>query len=160
MCEYCGCRGNEAIAELMDEHYALLDEGHQIRRALAAGDRDGALAHLRRLVAHLDTHVRREEDGIFTALRDADEYVEEVELLEKEHDAFDSAIAGLDPDGPDFEQAVSMLMVELDEHVERENLGVFPASVVTLGAGGWAKVAQARVDHPTFLDQPTRPADT
>ena len=153
MCEYCGCRGNEAIAELMDEHYALLDEAHHVRRSMAAGDREGALEHLRELVRHLDTHVRREEQGIFTALRDADEYVEEVELLEKEHAAFDAAIAELDPAGPDFEQAVSALFVELDEHVERENLGVFPASVVTLGAGGWEKVEQARNDHPTFLDR-------
>jgi iron-sulfur cluster repair protein YtfE (RIC family) len=157
MCEYCGCRGNEAIAELMDEHDALLDEGHLVRRALATGDREGALTHLRRLVAHLDTHVRREEEGIFTALRDADEYVDEVDLLEKEHDAFDTAIAGLDPDAQGFEQAVSALLVELDEHVERENLGIFPASVVTLRADGWERVARARETHPTFLDR--RPAD-
>ncbi|HET6166912.1 MAG TPA: hemerythrin domain-containing protein [Marmoricola sp.] len=153
MCEYCGCRGNDAIAELMDEHHALLDEAHQVRRSMAAGDREGALAHLRLLVRHLDTHVRREEQGIFTALRDADEYVEEVELLEKEHAAFDTAIAELDPAGPDFERAVSTLFVELDEHVERENLGVFPASVVTLGASGWDRVEQARAEHPTFLDR-------
>ena len=28
VCEYCGCRGVEPIAELMDEHYALLDQAH------------------------------------------------------------------------------------------------------------------------------------
>jgi hypothetical protein len=156
MCEYCGCRGNEAIAELMDEHYALLDEGHLVRRAMATGDRAGALIHLRRLVGHLDTHVRREEEGIFTALREADEFVEEVELLEKEHAAFDAAISQLDPEGADFEQAVTVLLVELDEHVERENLGVFPASVVSLGASGWERVDQARRHHPTFLDTPAR----
>jgi iron-sulfur cluster repair protein YtfE (RIC family) len=159
MCEYCGCRGNDAIAELMDEHYALLDEAHQVRRSMVAGDREGALQHLRRLVQHLDTHVRREEQGIFTALRDEGEYVEEVELLEKEHHAFDTAIAELDPASPDFERVVSRLFVDLDDHVERENLGIFPASVVTLGSTGWEKVAQARADHPTFLgEQP--PGDT
>lgn len=156
MCEYCGCRGNDAIAELMDEHNALLDEAHRVRKLMAASDREGALEHLHRLVRHLDTHVHREEEGIFTALRDADEYVEEVELLEKEHAAFDTAIAELDPAGPDFERAVSTLFVELDEHIERENLGVFPASMVTLGAAGWEKVAQARTDHPTFLGPPPR----
>lgn len=151
MCEHCGCRGNDAIAELMDEHEALLDEGHQLRRVLATGDREGALVHLRRLVAHLDTHVRREEDGIFAALRAAEEYVDEVELLEAEHDAFDTAIAELDPSGGDFERAVSVLLAELDEHVGRENLGIFPASVVTLRADGWELVAHARDAHPTFL---------
>jgi hemerythrin-like domain-containing protein len=151
VCEYCGCRGVKPIAELMDEHYALLDDAHLVRKAMAAGDRDGALTHLERLVGHLDTHVRREEDGVFAALRDKDEYVEEVELLEKEHVMLDEGIAALDPAGPDFERAVSLLLVELDEHIERENLGIFPASVVTLGASGWDRVERARVDHPTFL---------
>jgi hemerythrin-like domain-containing protein len=153
MCEYCGCRGVEPIAELMDEHYALLDDAHLIRKAMAAGDRESAYAHLKRMVGHLDTHVRREEMGIFAALRDKGEYVEEVELLEKEHVMLDEGIDALDPAGPDFERAVSLLLLELDEHIERENLGVFPASVVTLGVSGWDKVEQAREAHPTFLGE-------
>jgi len=153
MCEHCGCRGVEPIAELMDEHYALLDEAHQVRAAMGVGDRAGAMTHLRRLVGHLDTHVRREEAGIFTALRDKDEYVEEVAMLEKEHVVLDAGIAALDPAGPDFERAVSVLLQELDEHVERENLGIFPVSVVTLGVNGWETVEAARREYPTFLKQ-------
>ena len=153
MCEYCGCREVEPIAELMDEHYALLDDAHLVRRAMASGDREGALEHLRRLVAHLDTHVRREEVGVFAALRDKGEYVEEVEVLEKEHVMLDEGIAALDPESPEFERAVAILLLELDEHVERENLGIFPASVVTLGAKGWDTVEQARAAYPTFLGE-------
>ncbi len=153
VCEYCGCREVEPIAELMDEHYALLDDAHLVRKAMASGDREGALAHLRRLVARLDTHVKREEVGVFAALRAKGEYVDEVELLEKEHVQLDSGIAALDPEGPDFERAVSVLLLELDEHVERENLGIFPASVVTLGASGWETVERARAEHPTFLGE-------
>ena len=153
MCEYCGCRGVEPIAELMDEHYALLDEAHQVRKAMASGDRETAYAHVRRLVTHLDIHVGREEQGIFTALREQGEFVDEVELLEGEHRAFDAGIAALDPASADFEHAVSVLLVELDDHVERENLGIFPASVVSLGARGWDLVEAARADHPTFLEE-------
>lgn len=151
MCEYCGCREVEPIGELMDEHYALLDDAHRVRRAMAAGDRTGALEHLARLVTHLETHVRREEMGLFTALRDACEFVDEVDALEAEHVAFDRGIAALDPDGPELEGAVATLLRELDEHVERENLGIFPASVVTLGAQGWDLVERARQEYPTFL---------
>jgi hypothetical protein len=43
------------------------------------------------------------------------------------------------------------LLRELDEHIERENLGIFPVSVVTLGAGGWDQVERARQTHSTFL---------
>jgi hemerythrin-like domain-containing protein len=158
MCEHCGCREIEPIAELMDEHYALLDEAHEARRAMSAGDRATALKHLGSLVQHLDRHVRREEDGIFAALRAQDEFLEEVDQLEKEHRSFDEAISDLDPDGPEFERLVSDLLRDLDEHVERENLGIFPVSVVTLGERGWTMVEDARVAHPTFLstnpDQP------
>jgi len=158
MCEYCGCREVEPIAELMDERFALLDDAHLLRRSLASGDREGALGHLHRLVSRLDTHVKREEAGVFAALRDKGEYVEEVELLEKEHVMLDEGIAALDPESPEFERAVSVLLVELDEHVERENLGIFPASVVTLGATGWDTVEQARETYPTFLGEPDAPA--
>lgn len=154
MCEHCGCREVEPIAELMDEHYALLDEAHHVRRAMSAGDRATAIVHLRSLVEHLDGHVRREELGVFAALRAQDEFVEEVEQLEKEHRSFDDAIAALDPEGPEFEHLVSDLLRDLDEHVERENLGIFPVSIVTLGATGWEMVEEARRTHPTFLGRP------
>ena len=45
MCEYCGCRGVPPIAELMDEHAALVDQAHHVRQALGAGDHGrGAVA--------------------------------------------------------------------------------------------------------------------
>jgi len=152
MCEHCGCRGVEPIAELMDEHYALLDEAHQVRAALASGDRRTALDRLRVLVGHLGRHVHREEDGVFAALRDRGEYLDEVEQLEKEHVLLDDGIARLDPDDPLLDRAVEALFRELEEHIERENLGVFPVSVVTLGARGWDTVEQARRTYPTFLE--------
>lgn len=151
MCEHCGCRGVEPIAELMDEHYDLLDDAHGLRRAMAAGDRHVAAEILDRLTKHLDIHVRREEQGIFTALRERDEYVEEVDALEEEHAAFDAVVGALDPDHPDFERVVADLLRDLDEHIERENLGIFPVSVVTLGAEGWQRVEDARKVFPTFL---------
>ena len=151
MCEHCGCRGVPPIAELMDEHLALLDEAHRVRRTLGAGDRAGAFAQLGELVRHLSRHVRREEDGIFAALRADGEYVDEVDQLEGEHRGFDAAIADLDVDAPDLEARVARLLRELDDHVERENLGIFPVSVVTLGATGWELVDRAHTETPTFL---------
>jgi hemerythrin-like domain-containing protein len=148
VCEHCGCREVEPIAELMDEHFALLDDAHLLRGAMSAGDREAALVHLRRLVSRLEAHVRKEEVGIFAALRANGEYVEEVAALEAEHLAFDRGIVSLDPDGSGFETAVSTLLMELDEHIERENLGIFAVSVVTLGAGGWDLVEQAPAGPP------------
>lgn len=62
-----------------------------------------------------------------------------------------SSWATLDVLAPDFDRDVIALLLELERHVERENLGIFPVSVVTLGAAGWELVERARDDIPTFL---------
>ncbi len=151
MCGHCGCQGVDAIGELRDEHVALLDEAHAVRRALAAGDRLAAAEALTGLVAHLSRHVHREERGVFTALREQGDFADEVEALEGEHLALDGAITALDPHGIDFETRVLGLLEELDGHIEREDLGIFPVSVVTLGAAGWQTVERAHAELPTFL---------
>ncbi len=151
MCEHCGCREVEPIAELMDEHLRLMEVAGDVRRSLGAGDRRTAVAHLGVLAGYLDRHVHREEAGIFAALRDEGEFVDEVELLEKEHRTFDEQVAALDPESDGFEADVATLLRELDDHVERENLGIFPVSVVTLGATGWDTVNRAHEQSPTFL---------
>jgi iron-sulfur cluster repair protein YtfE (RIC family) len=125
MCEYCGCRGVTPIAELMDEHTAL--------------------------VAHLDRHVRREERGVFRALRTAGDFVDEIDQLEVEHRDFAALVSGLDTDAVDFEARVTKLLDDLAVHVEREDLGIFPVSVTTLGASGWAMVDEAHTESPSFL---------
>jgi len=140
----------------MDEHTALVDQAHYIRRDLGSGDHAAAMTRLTGLVAHLDRHVRREEAGIFQALRTTGEFIDEIDALEGEHRDFAVAIAALDADAPDFAAQVTRLLDDLDVHVEREDLGNFPASVVTLGATGWAIVDQAHTASPSFLlDQAT-----
>jgi hemerythrin-like domain-containing protein len=151
MCEHCGCRQVPPISELMDEHTALLDEATYVRKALAEGDPLRAMELLRTLVGHLERHVHREEHGVFPALRETGEYVEEVDELEGEHRSFDEMLADLDVRAPDFAHQVTDLLHFLDRHVERENLGVFPVSVVTLGADGWDQVERAHAATPTFL---------
>jgi hemerythrin-like domain-containing protein len=153
MCGHCGCQGVDAIGELRDEHSSLAEQAYGVRRALALGDRPEVASRLAAMVADLTRHVAREERGIFTALREQGDFAAEVEALEGEHLALDGAIAGLDPSGIDFEARVLGLLEELDGHIEREDLGIFPVSVVTLGAEGWATVEDAHRDLPTFLTE-------
>jgi hypothetical protein len=49
---------------------------------------------------------------------------------------------------------------DLDEHVEREDLGIFPVSVVTLGATGWAIVDNAHTRSPSLLLDPATSVPT
>ena len=151
MCEHCGCRGVEPIAELMDEHVALLDEAHRVRRALGDGDPVTATDHLAELAAHLVRHVEREEAGVLAALRADGEFADEVDRLEQEHRGFDAAVAALDATAPDFASRVDALVTDLAGHVDREDLGIFPVSVVTLGASGWEVVERAHAAAPSFL---------
>ena len=155
MCGHCGCQGVAAIGELREEHAVLLTAAHDVRRALGAGDRAAAAAHLTRLVGNLARHVAREERGIFTALRAQGDFAEEIDALEGEHLVLDAAVSSLDPDLPDFEVRALGLLADLDAHIEREDLGIFPVSVVTLGATGWDTVDRAHADLPTFLTERT-----
>jgi hemerythrin-like domain-containing protein len=135
----------------MDEHAALMDEAQHVRQALTSGDTTLAMERLSHLAGHLGRHVRREEAGIFSALRDLGEFLDELSELEAEHRQFDEVVAGLDASSADFAAVVMRLFDDLGEHVEREDLGIFPVSVVTLGAVGWGLVDRAHTESPTFL---------
>lgn len=154
MCEYCGCRQIPPLAELMDEHFALLDIGAVLDLALRHGEHARVTETLTLLAGRLASHVSREEEGVFAALRAGGDFVEEIDDLEREHVDFaadlDELIA-LDPRDPELAGRVAAMMAHLSEHIDRENLGIFPVSVVTLGKSGWDTVAAAHAAHPTFL---------
>jgi hemerythrin-like domain-containing protein len=141
----------------MDEHTALIDQAHGVRQALRAYDSSGAMKLLTALVLRLERHVRREEDGIFRALRSSGEFLDEIEALEGEHGDLEKAIAALDPDARDLHSAVLSLLDDLASHIDREDYGIFPVSVVTLGAAGWTTVDQAHSTTPSFLLDSTTP---
>ena len=143
VCEHCGCRGVEPIAQLMDEHFDLLDLSGTIRRLLADDDRMGAWALLGELAERLSDHVQREERGVFRALREQNEFLEAVQELEAEHIDFDEGLSELGLDDPNLETRVASLLDELSLHIDKENLGIFPVTVVTLNATGWATVTAA-----------------
>lgn len=151
MCEYCGCRQVAPLAELMDEHLALLDLAGQVRRELVHGRRREALEVLAHVGRLLDQHARREEDGVFAALRDSGDFVDEVDQLTGEHGDFHERIAALTPDSADLKEQVDALLGELGDHIDREDMGIFPVSVVTLGARGWEQVDAVHTAQPSFL---------
>ncbi len=68
-----------------------------------------------------------------------------------EQRGFAVAVAALDPTSADFAEPVACLLDDLGVHVEREDLAIFPVSVVTLGATGRAIVDEAHTRSPSFL---------
>jgi hemerythrin-like domain-containing protein len=153
MCEYCGCRQIAPLAELMDAHLALLDDAGEIRRALSHQEPVRAAALLGQFAEALDRHVRREEDGVFRALRDLGEYGDEVGELEDEHRDLHARITGLDMSDPGAHDALGRLFADLTDHIDKEDLGIFPVSVVSLGSTGWDTVARVHDEQPSFLGE-------
>jgi hypothetical protein len=84
-------------------------------------------------------------------MRSTGEFVDEIDELEGEHRDLAAAIEALDPSSSDFAPAVTHLLDDLAVPVEREDRGICPASVVTLGATGWAIVDEAHTRSPSFL---------
>ena len=121
--------------------------------------RSSPVQRLNHLAGHLHRHVQREEAGIFTALRDMGEFIDELDDLEAEHRQFHDVVADLDASSADFDAVVMRLFDDLGEHVEREDLGIFPVSVVTLNESGWQLVDQAHTESPTFLLDQIAPVD-
>jgi hemerythrin-like domain-containing protein len=117
------------------------------------------MSRLTRLITHLDRHVQREENGIFRAMRASGDFVDEVDELEGEHRDFAEDIAALDIASDDFAGRVTALLDDLVAHVEREDLGIFPVSAVTLGATGWAIVENAHAESPSFLHDQAQAAE-
>lgn len=130
----------------MDEHTALRELAGDIRRTLAT-DRAAAVAGLEELQSRLGSHARREERGVFAALKAQGEYVAEIVELEQEHTGFDRSLGILDPSASDFDELVRAMLAELSEHIDKEDLGIFPVAVVTLGADGWDIVTRAHEEH-------------
>ncbi|REF37841.1 hemerythrin domain-containing protein [Thermasporomyces composti] len=147
MCEYCGCRQVEPIAQLMDEHFALLDLGGAIRRALRDKGGGAATELLQEFRELLHRHVRLEERGVFAAMKAEGEFVDQVLELEQEHDDLEQALAELDLTDGNVVEVVDRLLAELSEHIDRENLGIFPVAVVSLGATGWEIVTRAHEEQ-------------
>jgi hemerythrin-like domain-containing protein len=133
----------EPIADLMDEHFSLLELSGDIDRDLAVGDRRAAEIGLLELERRLTEHVDREERGIFAALKAQGDFLDAVVGLEAEHVAFDAELEDLSPGAAGFEERVGRLLRELSDHIDKENLGVFPVAVTTLGASGWDIVSRA-----------------
>ncbi|GAB3698449.1 hemerythrin domain-containing protein [Mariniluteicoccus flavus] len=147
MCEYCGCHQNDNIAQLMDEHDRLMVIGDTVRRALADDDLAGAQAAMAEFRPLLAVHTKVEEAGIFAVMREAGDFVEVIDELEEEHRTLDADLARLDD--PDALRAeIDRLLADLEQHIEKENRGIFPYAYSAFAPEQWGEVEAAHeADH-------------
>jgi hemerythrin-like domain-containing protein len=143
MCDHCGCRQG-SIQELMDQHEVITAISDDIRRCLQDGDEWGAHARLDDLMSILRPHVEWEEAGLFARMAAQGDFAEHVTALEAEHASLYAQVDAVADAGSDWVPAVLTMLTELDEHIYRENFGLFPGAIAVLDADDWDAIEAAR----------------
>ncbi len=156
MCDHCGCRELTPIAKLMGEHDRLRELTGDIRSDLAAGDDDAVRAHFEDVLLVLGPHVSKEEGFLFPMLAREPDLTEHVAVLVGEHadlydavDDLDEAAEAARAGTPETWRAgVLRILDELGEHMFKEDFGLFPAALATLGGADWDAMDEWEQDHP------------
>lgn len=144
MCEYCGCQAVTAIGDLTAEHDAVRAVLVDVRRAAAAGDGAAATVGAGRLTALLRPHTAVEERGLFPRM--ATEFPDHIAGLTADHRhieaVLDAVAAGELTEGWTARLADAAAL--LTGHIFKEQDGLFPAALATLGPDDWDAVDAVR----------------
>jgi iron-sulfur cluster repair protein YtfE (RIC family) len=122
------------------------------RDAVAAMNRDDLEAAgqlLDRMARELHTHWRGEEDGLFAAMRKDREYEGYISALVREHRDLESLLATADLSTQSDRDLIRAAIVDLAEHIRKEEDGLFPASLTALDGDAWNRsIAAWQEAHP------------
>ncbi len=138
MCHYCGCRQVPLIRDYIAEHESITTLGMRMTKLMGHGDVAAAQALVPEFAAMLDRHWQGEEEGVFVAMAAADEmYADYIAPLVAEHRDLAAFLAGADLADPEDARRFAAEIVALADHIEREEDGLFPATLVTLDGPDW-----------------------
>ncbi|WP_030226949.1 hemerythrin domain-containing protein [Streptomyces sp. NRRL WC-3626] len=156
MCEYCGCQSLASIDELTREHDEVVRLISHLRPAHRSGDIARMAELARRITTVLVPHTRVEEHGLFPAM--AADFPDQIAALEAEHRQVESVLAeaadGVTPADPAWPDRLLESMAMLRDHILKEQDGVFPAALATLGTEEWEAVDKVRAEAGTALPRP------
>ena len=145
MCEYCGCQALTTISELTREHDLVGGLMSEARAAHARADTARMAGLARQIATVLGPHTEVEEGGLFPAL--AADFPDQVAALEAEHRRVEAVLgeasAGI-PADPAWPGRFTEALAVLREHIIKEQDGVFPAALATLGTADWERVEAVR----------------
>jgi hemerythrin-like domain-containing protein len=153
MCEYCGCQSVPAVELLTSEHDAVVNLIGEVQRARTAGDLDVTAEATRRINAVLGPHTRVEEDALFPPM--ADDFPDHVEALRVEHTLIEGVLAESaegTPADTEWPARLAAALHTLRDHILKEQDGLFPAALASLGPVEWEAVDEARRRVGTALD--------
>ncbi|UTT65937.1 hemerythrin domain-containing protein [Janibacter sp. CX7] len=137
MCSYCGCQSIGVIGRFTAEHEQIINASGLLRRAAQAGRTDEVVELVDEVAALLTPHTDAEEVGLFTVLRRDEDFTEYVDALCGEHVTLDELLERIRAGESDL---ADRFYKELRSHIEREEDGLFPASLTTLRGDDWTEV--------------------
>ncbi|WP_256840300.1 hemerythrin domain-containing protein [Ornithinimicrobium faecis] len=137
MCSYCGCQSITVVGRFMAEHDEIINATGEMVRAAATGDQERVRETARVVARLLNPHTHAEEVGLFSVMREQEEFTDHIDVLCGEHSSLDElleAVAGGDLErAPEFEHA-------LRTHIDKEDNGLFPAAAMSLDGTEWERV--------------------
>lgn len=149
MCHYCGCRHVSLIRDYIAEHEHVTDLGGDAVRAIETGDLDEARRCIDEMAVGLASHWKGEENGIFRVMQREEEFAGYIAPLIEEHRELADLLATVDVADPTDQQRIRLAVVELHEHIAKEEDGLFPASLTALSGPDWNEAMAAWYDaHP------------
>jgi len=137
MCHYCGCRQTPLIRDYIAEHERATDLGGDVVRAIDRLDLVTARKCITDMAAELAAHWQGEENGLFAVMRREQEYAEHIDPLVTEHRELAALLATVDVGDPADQERIRVAVVELMEHISKEEDGLFPASLTALTGREW-----------------------
>lgn len=150
MCQYCGCRQMPLIRDYIAEHEQIVDAGNEALRAMARADGEAAGGSLALMQELLTSHWAGEEAGVFSVMSEIeDSYAAYVDVLVHEHRSLAAFLDGIDVSLAAHRERLGFEVRALAEHIEREEDGLFPASLTALSGSQWDRAITAwKTAHP------------
>jgi hemerythrin-like domain-containing protein len=134
MCSYCGCRNIPMIAKLNAEHDAIVNSTYALQIAAREQDKESARTAATILGELLHPHTHREQAGLFAEMAKDELFTEQIVSLCAEHDQLDADLAAIT--AGDLTR-VSPMITFLNNHIDREENGLFPAALAFLDDDQW-----------------------
>lgn len=137
------------IQDYIAEHDHAVDVSAEAIKAMDAGDHARTRELLGQLAENLKAHWKGEEEGLFRQLLERDLYEDHIRPLIEEHRALEKFLAEVDVTDPAQQQRLRDEVLELREHILKEEDGIFPASITALDGTEWDAAISAWHDaHP------------
>ena len=149
MCHYCGCRHVSLIRDYIAEHEHATNLGGDAVRAIEGGDFAKARRCIEGMAVALAAHWKGEEEGIFRVMQREEEFAGYIAPLIAEHRELADLLATVDVADPADQQRIRLAVIELHEHIAKEEDGLFPASLTALSGRDWDEAMLAWQEaHP------------